>query len=107
MAASTGEPAHTAPAPPQKKWQTKVGRVVSDKMDKTIVIAVDTQVRHRLYHHTSRTTKKFHVHDEENAAKVGDVVRVVTSRQISRHKHWRLVEILHKGNIPDVKPQEV
>ncbi len=97
----------TPAAVPPKKLQTKVGKVVSDKMDKTVVIVVDTLVRHRLYHHTSRRSKKFHAHDEHNEAKMGDVVRIVTCRPVSRHKHWRLVEILRRGDVPSVKPSEV
>lgn len=99
-------------APPQtaaasKKLQTKIGRVVSDTQDKTIVVAVDNLVRHRLYRHTFRRTRRFQAHDELNEARVGDVVRIVTCRPISRHKTFRLDSIVRRGNLPPVSPKEV
>jgi small subunit ribosomal protein S17 len=71
-----------------------VGRVVSDKMDKTVVVAVQTLRRHRLYQRTVRRTKKVMAHNEDNQARVGDLVRIQESRPISRHKHWRVRTIL-------------
>jgi len=75
----------------------KVGRVVSDKMDKTVVVAVDYLKPHPLYRKIIRKTNKFHAHDAENACKVGDVVRIEESRPLSRTKHWRVVEIVQRG----------
>nr|WP_322823028.1 30S ribosomal protein S17 [Chloroflexus sp.] len=81
----------------QKRKTTKVGRVVSDKMDKTVVVAVDYLKPHPLYRKIIRRTKKFHAHDEENVCKVGDTVRIEETRPLSRTKRWRVVEILKRG----------
>lgn len=75
----------------------KVGRVVSDKMDKTVVVAVDYLKPHPLYRKIIRKTNKFHAHDEENACKTGDVVRIEESRPLSRTKRWRVIEIVQRG----------
>ncbi len=75
----------------------KVGRVVSDKMNKTVVVAVDYLKPHPLYRKIIRKTSKFHAHDEENACKVGDIVRIEETRPLSRTKRWRVVEILQRG----------
>jgi small subunit ribosomal protein S17 len=74
--------------------QTKVGRVVSDKMQKTIVVAVDSMKRHPIYKKTYRWTKRYKAHDEENVARIGDVVRIEESRPLSKEKRWQLVEII-------------
>jgi small subunit ribosomal protein S17 len=79
----------------QKK--TLVGRVVSDKMSKTVVVGVDRLYRHRLYRKVIKETKKYKAHDEENACSVGDIVRIVESRPISRDKRWVVQEILEKA----------
>jgi small subunit ribosomal protein S17 len=75
----------------------KVGRVVSDKMDKTVVVAVDYLKPHPLYRKIIRKTSKFHAHDEENTCKVGDLVRIEETRPLSRTKHWRVIEIIKRG----------
>jgi small subunit ribosomal protein S17 len=75
----------------------KVGRVVSDKMDKTVVVAVDYLKPHPLYRKIIRKTNKFHAHDEENACKTGDIVRIEESRPLSRTKRWRVIEIVKRG----------
>ncbi|NTU78266.1 MAG: 30S ribosomal protein S17 [Chloroflexales bacterium] len=75
----------------------KVGRVVSDKMAKTVVVAVDYLKPHPLYRKIIRKTSKFHAHDEENTCKVGDVVRIEETRPLSRTKRWRVVEIVQRG----------
>ncbi|MCL6627060.1 30S ribosomal protein S17 [Alicyclobacillus shizuokensis] len=77
--------------------KVRVGKVVSDKMDKTIVVAVEERVMHPLYGKTVRRTKKFKAHDENNEAKVGDVVRIMETRPLSKEKRWRLVEIVEKA----------
>jgi len=82
---------------PQRK--TKVGRVIGDKMAKTIVVAVESQRMHRLYKKPVRHTRKFKVHDEEQSAHVGDLVRIVESRPYSKEKHWRLDAILERGEL--------
>ena len=75
------------------------GVVVSDKMDKTIVVEVDTSKRHPLYGRRVKYTKKFKAHDENNEAKIGDVVEVMETRPLSKDKHFRLVKIVEKAVI--------
>src|SRR6187399_2866297 len=79
------------------KRKAKVGRVVSDKMDKTIVVSVERLSRHRLYKRVIRLTTKFKAHDERNEAHIGDTVRIEESRPLSATKRWRLVEILARA----------
>jgi small subunit ribosomal protein S17 len=82
----------------KSRRQQKVGRVVSNKMDKTIVVVVESLKKHRIYKRTYKQTKRFHAHDEENTCQVGDVVRIEESRPISKLKRWRLVEIVKRGS---------
>ena len=77
--------------------KVRIGRVVSDKMDKTVVVAVETLVRHPLYQRTVRRTRKFKAHDEQNACRVGDRVRIMETRPLSKDKRWRVVEILERS----------
>jgi len=77
--------------------QIKTGRVVSNKMDKTVVIAVDYLKSHPLYQKIIRKTHKFHAHDENNACQIGDVVRIEETRPLSKTKHWRVVEIVQRS----------
>ena len=77
--------------------KTRVGRVVSDKMDKTIVVAIEDNVKHPLYKKIVKKTVKLKAHDEANAAGVGDRVLVMETRPISKDKRWRLVEIVEKA----------
>src|SRR3954453_13791111 len=79
------------------KRKTKVGRVVSDKMDKTIVVSVERLARHPLYKRVVRLTTKFKAHDEANDAKVGDTVLIEESRPLSATKRWRLLEIIQRA----------
>jgi small subunit ribosomal protein S17 len=81
----------------QAQRKTKTGRVVSDKMDKTIVVSVERLARHRLYKRVIRLTKKFKAHDELNDAKVGDTVLIEESRPLSATKRWRLVSVLQRA----------
>jgi small subunit ribosomal protein S17 len=85
-----------AKTPVQGKRKTKVGRVVSDRMDKTIVVSVERLARHPLYKRVIRLTTKFKVHDEANDARIGDTVLIEESRPLSATKRWRLVEIVQK-----------
>lgn len=78
--------------------KTKTGQVVSDKMEKTIVVAVENLVEHPLYKKRIRRTKKFQAHDEQGEAHMGDVVRIAETRPMSKQKTWRLVEVLRKAN---------
>ena len=84
-------------APVQGKRKTKVGRVVSDRMDKTIVVSVERLTRHRLYKRVIRLTTKFKAHDEGNEARIGDTVRIEESRPLSATKRWRLVEVVQRA----------
>lgn len=77
--------------------KTKIGKVVSDKMDKTIVVAVEGSVKHPLYNKILRRTFKLKAHDEENASGVGDRVKVMETRPFSKEKRWRLVDIVEKA----------
>ena len=77
--------------------KTRVGVVVSDKMDKTVVIAIKTKVKHPLYGKTVNRTSKLKVHDEQNQCKVGDTIKVMETRPLSREKRWRLVEVLEQA----------
>ena len=78
--------------------KTKVGRVVSDKMDKTIVVSVERLSRHALYKRVIRLTTRFKAHDERNEARVGDTVLIEESRPLSATKRWRMVEILQRAS---------
>ena len=77
--------------------KVRVGKVVSDKMDKTIVVEIRTRVKHPLYGKIMNRTKKFKAHDENNACGIGDTVRIMETRPLSKDKRWRLVEIIEKA----------
>ena len=76
-----------------------VGKVVSDKMDKTVVVAVETSVRHKVYNKIVKRTYKLKAHDEANECKVGDTVKVMETRPLSKDKRWRVVEVMEKAVI--------
>jgi small subunit ribosomal protein S17 len=78
----------------------KIGRVVSNKMDKTVVVAVDYLRPHPIYRKTVRQTNKFYAHDEDNACKIGDTVRIEETRPLSKLKRWRVVEVLGSKDQP-------
>ena len=80
-----------------ERKKTYQGRVVSDKMEKTIVVAIEKRMLHRLYKKYVKQTKKIKAHDEKNEAKQGDLVRVVECRPISKDKQWRLTEVLERA----------
>ena len=75
----------------------RVGIVVSDKMDKTVVVAVTDKAKHTIYKKTITKTRRFKAHDEENACGVGDTVRIVETRKLSKDKNWRVAEIVEKA----------
>lgn len=79
--------------------KVRTGKVVSDKMDKTVVVAVVTTKEHPLYRKRVKHTKKFKAHDEHNEAKIGDVVSIMETRPLSKDKNWRIVEIIEKAEI--------
>jgi small subunit ribosomal protein S17 len=77
--------------------KARVGTVVSDAMDKTVVVNVETRMRHPLYGKIVQRSKKYTAHDEENQSRVGDVVRIMETRPISKTKRWRLMEIIERA----------
>lgn len=81
------------------KRKVRSGQVVSDKMDKTRVVTVERVTRHPLYGKTIRRTKKYKVHDETNESRVGDVVKIMETRPLSKDKRWRLVEIVQRSKL--------
>lgn len=81
----------------ETKRKTKIGRVVSDSMEKTVVVAVDSRKRHPLYSKMYKRTLKYKTHDEKGECRVGDVVRIVETRPLSREKRWRVAEVVTKG----------
>ncbi|MDQ2902558.1 MAG: 30S ribosomal protein S17 [Ktedonobacteraceae bacterium] len=88
----------SAPVVKKVRHQQKIGRVLSNKMNKTVVVAVESLKRHRIYKRTYRQTKHFYAHDEQNTCQVGDMVRIEETRPISKLKRWRVVEILKLGS---------
>ena len=76
--------------------KTRIGKVVSDKMDKTIVVAIEELVQHKLYKKSVKRTVKFKAHDENNEAQIGDKVQIMETRPLSREKRWRLVKVVEK-----------
>jgi small subunit ribosomal protein S17 len=85
----------------------RVGVVVSNKMQKTVVVAVETFKRHRIYKKILRKTRRFKVHDESNACGLGDLVRIVETRPLSKEKRWRVGEVLVRGEVAEVAPKEI
>ena len=91
----------------EEKRKTRFGKVISDKMDKTVVIAVETPKRHKLYKKTVRRAVKYKAHDEKNQCRIGDMVRIVETRPLSKDKRWRVAEILTKGEVAEIQPKEI
>jgi len=89
------------------KRKTRFGQVVSDKMDKTVVVAVETPRRHPLYKKTIRRAVKYKAHDEKNQCRVGDTVKIVETRPLSKDKRWRVAEIITTGEVAEIKPEEI
>ena len=90
----------------EKKHKTRIGRVVSNKMDKTVVVTVETLRHHPLYKKTIRRAVKFKAHDEKNECKPGDTVKIVETRPLSKDKRWRVAEVMAKEMI-EVQPGEI
>lgn len=80
----------------RRQRKTREGAVVSDRMDKTIVVSVERRFAHPLYGKQVKRHKKYYAHDEENAARVGDVVRIMETRPLSKNKRWRLIEVVRR-----------
>jgi small subunit ribosomal protein S17 len=91
----------------EKKRKTRFGHIVSDKMDKTVVVAVETLRRHPLYKKTIRRTVKYKAHDANNECGLGDMVRIVETRSLSRDKRWRVAEIITKGEVVGIQPKDI
>ncbi|MBN2238561.1 MAG: 30S ribosomal protein S17 [Dehalococcoidales bacterium] len=91
----------------EKQKKTRTGRVLSNKMDKTVVVGVDTSKRHPLYRKTVRRVIKYKAHDENNACNEGDTVRIIETRPLSREKRWRVSEIIKRKDTVELKPEEV
>jgi small subunit ribosomal protein S17 len=89
------------------KQKVRLGQVVSDKMDKTVVVEVSGPKRHPLYKKIIRRVVRYKVHDEKNECQVGDKVRIIETRPLSREKRWRVAEIIAKGEIVEVSPEEI
>ena len=90
-----------------KRCKIRDGLVVSDRMDKTGVVVVETLRRHPLYKKAMRHTARYKAHDENNSCKIGDKVRIVETRPLSKEKRWRVAEILVRGDVVEIKPEEI
>ena len=91
----------------ESKRKTRIGRVVSNKMDKTVTVAVETPRRHPLYKKTIKRMVKYKAHDESNECGPGDVVRIIETRPLSKYKRWRVAEIITKGEVVEIQPEEI
>lgn len=91
------QPQQEQPTSERNSRKERVGRVVSNKMQKTITVAVDRKVKHPMYGKFMHRTKKFMAHDENNDCQIGDTVRIMETRPLSKNKRWRLVEIIEKA----------
>ena len=89
------------------KRKIRVGQVVSNRSDKTVVVEIETPKRHPLYKKTVRRRVKFKAHDEKNECGLGDVVRIMETRPISKLKRWRVTEIITKGEVVEIQPREI
>ena len=97
----------TTTAPVEVRKKIRIGFVVSDKMDKTRVIAIHWTQQHPVYHRHVRRISKFKAHDEKNETHTGDQVRIIETRPLSKEKRWRIIEVLEKAEQVDVRPEEV
>jgi small subunit ribosomal protein S17 len=91
----------------EKIHKIRTGTVVSDKMDKTVVVLVQSLRRHRLYKKVVKHTSRFKVHDEDNACKIGDVIKIVETRPLSKDKRWRVIEIVRRKEVAEIQPTEI
>jgi len=102
---ATTEPASQPTSRPKRK--SRLGVVVSDKMDKTVVVAVESRHPHPLYRRVIRRTTKFKAHDEANECRLGDTVRIVETRPLSKDKRWRVTEIVARREVPEIAPTAI
>ena len=91
----------------ETKRKTRIGHVVSNKMDKTVVVKVETTKHHRLYRKTIKKATRYKAHDAKNECGEGDLVRIVETRPLSRDKRWRVSQIITKKEALDVQPKEI
>lgn len=91
----------------KKLQKTRIGRVLSNKMNKTVLVQVETRRHHPRFKRVVTYRKDFKAHDENNACGVGDLVRIVETRPLSKDKRWRVAEILTKAELPEIKPAEI
>ena len=91
----------------ERKRKTRIGRVVSDKMDKTVVVAIETAKHHALYKKTLKKLVKYKAHDAKNECKEGDIVRIMETRPLSKTKRWRVAEIITRKGVVEVLPGEI
>jgi len=89
------------------RTRTLTGTVVSDKMDKTVVVLVKMTTRHRLYRKILKRSKRYMAHDDRLEAKTGDLVRIAEVRPLSRHKRWRVIEVVQRREVADVAPRDI
>ena len=89
------------------KRKIRLGRVVSNRMDKTVVVAVETPKRYPLYKKTIKRAVNYKAHDENNRCRLGDTVRIEETRPLSRQKRWRVAEIITKGEVAEIQPKEI
>ena len=83
------------------------GTVVSNKMEKTVVVTVERKKKHPLYHKVMSVTERYKAHDDDNSCKLGDVVRIAECRPMSKDKRWRVIEVLSRGDVADVAPESI
>ena len=91
----------------ETKRKSKIGRVTSNKMEKTVVVAVKTVKHHPLYRKTIRGEVKYKAHDEKNECGEGDIVRIIETRPLSREKRWRVEAVLTKKEVVEIKPEDI
>ncbi len=91
----------------EKKHKARIGRVVSNKMDKTVVVVVETTKHHPLYKKTIKKMAKFKAHDTKNECGEGDIVRIIETRPLSKEKRWRVAEIITKKEVIEIQPKEI
>jgi len=91
----------------EEKRKIRIGCVSSDKMTKTVVVEIETPKRHPLYKKTMKRVVKYKAHDEKNECALGDVVKIIETRPLSKQKRWRVAEIITKGELADIQPKDI
>ena len=91
----------------ERKHKSLIGQVISDKMDKTVVVAVKTERRHPLYRKIIRRQIKYKAHDNNNISKTGDIVKIIETRPLSKEKRWRVAEVMMRKELAEVQPSEI